>query len=94
MGKVNDAIATLQAKEASMTGDELKNLLVALKFEVRLGGNGAHYVVTHDDLDGFYSTSFDESHKKHMLPCYPRNIRRVLKQYQGQLEIIVGDKNG
>lgn len=78
-----------------MSGDELKDLLVGLKFEVRQGVNGGgHHVVTHDGLDGFLSTSYDKGHNKHMLPCYPRNIRRVLKQHQGQLETIVGDKDG
>ena len=95
MGKVSEAIALLQAKEASLTGDDLKDVLTGLKFEVRQGVNGGgHHVVTHDELDGFYSTSYDKSHNKHMLPCYPRQIRRVLKQYQSQLEVIVGDRDG
>jgi hypothetical protein len=95
MGKVTDAIAVLQAKEASMSGDELRDLLVGLGFEVRQGSSGGgHYVVTHDGIDGFFSTSYDKSHNKHMLRCYPRQIKRVLKQYQDQLEIYVGDRDG
>ena len=95
MGKVSDAIDLLKAKEASMTGGELMTLLIELGFEVRQGRNGGgHHVVTHDELDGFLSTGYDKSHNKFMLRCYPRNIRSVLKRYQSQLEIIVGDKNG
>lgn len=94
MGKVMDAIEVLRVKEATMSGDALKELLVDLKFEVRQGASGGgHHVVTHDGLEGFYSTSFDKGHNKHMLACYPRQIRKVLKQYQNQLEIILGENN-
>ena len=78
-----------------MSGDELKELLVSLNFEVRQGASGGgHHIVTHDSLEDFYSTSYDKGHNKTMLACYPRQIRRVLKQYQSQLEVILGEKNG
>jgi hypothetical protein len=91
MGRVSAAIDMLKEKESSMSGDELEALLVDLKFEVRQCGAPGHHVVTHDDLDSFLSTSFDKGHKKQMLACYPRSIRRVLRQYQSQLETILGE---
>jgi hypothetical protein len=94
MGKVSDAIALLQAKEANMTGGEMEALLIGLGFEVRPTGKAGHCVVTHDHLDGFLSTSFDKGHHKHMLPTYPRAIRGVLRRHREQLELLLGDKNG
>lgn len=93
MGKVADAIETLEAGAASMSGDDLENLLIRLGFKVRAGSSGSHQVVTHDGLDGFLSTSFDKGHKKQMLPVYPRNIKRIIKQYQGELEKFLGEKD-
>lgn len=76
-----------------MPGDELEAILVDLKFDVRQCGAPGHYVVTHDGLESFLSTSFDKGHKKQMLVNYPRNVRRVLRQYQGQLEKLLGEDN-
>lgn len=94
MGKVTEALELLRAKEASMTGQELKTLLESLGFEVRQGSNGGHHVVTHDGLEGFLSTSYDKSHNKQMLPCYPRSIKRVISQYRDQIEELLGENNG
>lgn len=94
MGKVKDAIEILKAREASLAGDELKELLVGLGFEVKAGARGGHHVVTHDELNGFVSTSYDKGHNKHMLACYPRQIRKVLKQYESELERILGEDDG
>ena len=95
MGRVSDAISTVQAKSASMTGNELKKLLVSLKFEVKKCAKGGHHLVTHDDLEDFVAVSYDAGHgkRKQMRSCYPLNIARVLKDHQSELEIIVGDKD-
>lgn len=91
---MSDAIELLKAREAGMSGADMKSILLSLGFEVRPGSNGKHQIVTHDHIEGFMSTSFDEGHNKHMLPTYPRSIRRVLKQYQTELEIFLGDRDG
>ena len=85
----------MQAKSASMTGNELKKLLVSLKFEVRKCASGGHHVVTHDGLSDFTTVSYDAGHGKRtqMRSNYPRDIARVLKDHQSELEIIVGDKD-
>jgi hypothetical protein len=93
MGKVSEAIEAIRTREKSMAGDDLEALLVDLGFEVRQCSSPGHYVVTHDGLEEFRSTSFDKSHNKFMLPNYPRQIRRVLQQYQHQLETLLGDRN-
>lgn len=93
MGKVADAIEVLRTRAATMSGDELEKLLRDLQFDVRPTSSGKHQVVTHDGLEWFISTSFDKGHKKQMLPKYPQLIRKVLIQYQVQLETILGERH-
>ena len=93
MGKVAETIEYLRSRAATMPGDEMEDLLLALRFDVKPSNSGKHYVVTHDELDGFLSSSFDKGHKKQMLSAYTNKMRKLITNYKAELEKILGEDN-
>ena len=63
----------------------LKAILKDLGFDVQRTGSGNHYVVDHDGIPGFTGANFDCGHDKHMKPCYPRNMRKLLEKYETEI---------
>jgi hypothetical protein len=92
MGKVSDAINTLEARARSISVTEFQRILVDLGFTMRLGKSGKHMSYVHAGLaaDGFYTGTYNAKHDP-VLVCYVKDLTRVLNNHRGRLLEIHGE---
>lgn len=80
------AVKYLSESSANISCKDLCRLLTDLGFVVKRGSSGCHYTFSHPKIDGFYGGNFNCGHGATMLPVYPRNVLRTLKDLQVELE--------
>lgn len=92
MGKVSDAIATLEARARSISVSEFQCILDALGFTTRPGKSGKHTSYVHAGLaaDGFYTGTYNGKHNP-VLICYVKDLTRVLNNHRGRLLELHGE---
>jgi hypothetical protein len=92
MGKVSDAIASLEARPRSVSVAEFQRVLDDLQFTTRLGKSGKHMTYVHAGLaaDGFYTGSFNAKHDP-VLICYVKDLLKVLTNHKAKLLEIHGE---
>lgn len=85
--KVTALAADLRARKANIRCSELTATLTGLGFTITTG-RGNHKVVTHSDLEGFVSTSYDCGHGRdaQIKPPYITKVARVLSDYANELQ--------
>jgi predicted RNA binding protein YcfA (HicA-like mRNA interferase family) len=91
---VTEAIQALQQAGASMRCSKLQKILESLGFEVRDGRKQGHKVVTHPDLEEFFSASYTCGHGKdpEVKRNYVRSMLALLKRYRQDLQKIMEDR--
>lgn len=84
---VREVIVELAVSKRSIRCSRVTELLCGLGFEIREGRRGGHRIVTHNGLEGFYSTSFDYRHGRNpeIKPAYIGKIVKLLEQYEEDL---------
>lgn len=92
---VTEAIQALQQAGASLRCSELQKILESLGFEVRDGRKQGHKVVTHPDLEEFFSASYTCGHGKdpEVKRNYVRSILNLIRQHKDELQKITEDRN-
>ena len=85
---IDDLIRSWSQRKASISCNEVTQVLTALGFEVRDGARGCHKIFTHDKLVNFYSASFNCGHGKNPIvkKSYITALIRTLRKYQIELE--------
>lgn len=84
---VLEIIEELKASKNTIRCSRVVELLHGLGFDIRDGKRGGHKIVTHDGLEGFYSTSFDCGHGRNpeIKAGYIGNILKLLMNYEADL---------
>lgn len=90
---LKDALSLFESGKA-LRCKEVIAALESLGFEVRDTNRGGHKVYVHDELDNFYSSSFNCDHGKNpqIKPAYIKKIAKVLKHYEQELLELLGEK--
>ena len=65
---------------------EMRKLLEDLGFTVQRGSTGNHHTFSHPRLKTFFGGNYDCGHKAHMLAVYPRNVLKILEEYEDELK--------
>lgn len=99
MTRTDSAIKTLEGRIGHLRCDEVRDLLLDLKFQVKDGANGKHRVVTHSGLSKvaeFRSTSYDCGHGRNpeIKRPYIKNLVKVLEMYKEYLDELLEAGNG
>ena len=86
MSVVDDALAKLKAKEASLRCSELTAVLEGLGMTVEPGASGKHRTVQHDDIPE-RAGNFDGGHGRdsEVKSSYVRDMRKLILKYYEQL---------
>lgn len=88
MAKYTYDSATQRLRQSAANFDcaEMRRLLENLGFAVNRGSNGNHHTFSHPKLSSFWGGNYDCGHKGHMKPVYPRNVLKVLEEYEDELK--------
>jgi hypothetical protein len=92
MGKVSDAISSLESRARSISVSEFQWILDNLGFTSRLGKSGKHMSYVHAGLaaEGFHTGTYNAKHDP-VLICYVKDLLRVLNNHKARLLEIHGE---
>lgn len=94
MGKVSEAIATLEARPRSTSARDFQRILDDLLFTSKLGSRGQHVTYVHAGLaaDGFFSGSYNAKHDPVRIG-YVKDLLKILTDHRARLLELLGEKD-
>ncbi len=86
-------VERLRSAGAATRCKELTEMLASLGFEVRNGKNQGHRVFVHHGVPSFTSGSYTCGHGRNpeIKPAYIQKVGRLLKQYEAELILYLGE---
>lgn len=92
---LDDAIYRLSSGKGSIRCHEVISILEELGFMVKECKKPGHYVYGHEGLDHFWGSDFCCPHRSGnpVLKNYITKILGVLRQYETELSLYLGDKD-
>jgi hypothetical protein len=85
--QVDEVLSTLKQGKTNLCCKDLTKLLVSLGYTVRDGKRGGHKVFTHQDIEEFYSDSFNCGHgtNPEIKPAYISKVRKLVEKHKDEL---------